>query len=69
MLRGVCKFFDQRKNFGFVSGDDGNDYFLHVSVLERCGMIGLAEGQAVAFEIAPDRKTGKLRVDHIELVK
>jgi CspA family cold shock protein len=69
MLRGVCKWYDSRKFFGFVTGDDGRDYFLHQSILEKCGMTGIAEGVVVDFEIAPDRKNGKLRVDYIELVK
>ena len=39
MTEGTVKFFNMRKNFGFITGDDGKDYFVHTS--------GLAEGTSL----------------------
>jgi len=35
-MEGTVKFFNRKKGFGFVSGDDGKDYFVHFT--------GLAQG-------------------------
>lgn len=29
MVNGKVKFFNSTKNFGFVQGDDGKEYFVH----------------------------------------
>ncbi len=34
-MEGTVKFFNEKKGFGFVSGDDGKDYFVHFSALPR----------------------------------
>lgn len=31
--KGVVKFFDRTRGFGFIAGDDGKDYFVHYSDL------------------------------------
>ena len=33
MKSGTVKEYDRDRGFGFVTGDDGEDYFLHVSGL------------------------------------
>jgi CspA family cold shock protein len=50
------KFFDQNRGFGFISREDGEDVFVHVSNLQAGGT-ALAEGQMVEFEIGPGRKS------------
>lgn len=47
MVEGAIKFFDNKKNFGFISGDDGKDYFVH-----RSGVAGgnPREGDRVTFD-------------------
>lgn len=55
------KYFDQNRGFGFISREDGDDVFLHVSNVAAGDPSTLAEGQAVEFEIGPGRKGDEAR--------
>ncbi len=63
------KWFNPAKGFGFIQpSDGGGDLFVHISAVERAGLRGLNEGQAIAYEIEQDQRSGKtsavnLRVD------
>ena len=57
MIRGVVKEYDRLKGFGFIVGNDGEDYFVHVSGLrEYLKGKGLRGGQKVSFDIDRDIK-------------
>jgi len=49
MVEGKVKFFNRMKHFGFVTGDDGKDYFVHASGLKEG--VNLNEGDRVSFEV------------------
>jgi CspA family cold shock protein len=54
---GTVKFFNAMKGFGFISRDDGQpDAFVHISAVERAGMVSLNEGDRLAFELEVDRR-------------
>ena len=54
---GMVKWFNAQKGFGFIVRDQGGkDAFVHASVLERCGIGTLSEGQRVMIDIAEGRK-------------
>ena len=57
MTEGTVKFFNMRKNFGFITGDDGKDYFVHSSGLTEG--TSLNEGDKVSFEIVEGDKGEK----------
>lgn len=66
MTPGTVKFFNDQKGFGFIQPDDGGpDMFVHVTALERCGMLSLSEGQKVTYTTAVDPRKGKEAVDQI----
>ena len=51
MQQGKVKWFNERKGYGFISRDNGDDVFVHYSEIESDGFKTLAEDQAVSFEI------------------
>jgi CspA family cold shock protein len=54
---GTVKFFNATKGFGFITRDDGQpDAFVHISAVERAGMVSLNEGDRVSFELEVDRR-------------
>ncbi|MBO0733189.1 MAG: cold-shock protein [Methylocapsa sp.] len=60
MATGTVKWFNPDKGYGFIQPDDGGkDVFVHISAVEQSGLRNLREGQKIAFEIVPDRRTGK----------
>jgi CspA family cold shock protein len=51
MELGKVKWFDSKKGFGFILGEDGKDIFVHFSNIRMEGFKTLTEGQEVRYEI------------------
>jgi CspA family cold shock protein len=52
MPRGTVKWFNTAKGYGFIAPDEGGkDVFVHISKVEEAGLTGLADEQAVEFEL------------------
>lgn len=49
MAEGTVKFFNESKSFGFITGDDGNDYFVHESGLGEG--VRISDGDRVSFNV------------------
>ncbi|MGV9565054.1 cold-shock protein [Streptomyces sp. NPDC003480] len=65
MLRGTVKWFDQAKGFGFLTGDDGDEVFVHASALPD-GVDTLTPGQPVEFSVTATARSAKAR--HVTLL-
>jgi cold shock protein len=51
MVKGIVKWFNNKKGYGFITPENGNDVFVHFSAITGEGYKSLEEGQAVEFEI------------------
>ena len=57
MPQGTVKWFNSQKGYGFIQPQaGGKDIFVHATALERSGVMGLAEGQRVAIDVAQGNK-------------
>ena len=48
-MKGTVKFFNEVKGFGFISGEDGKEYFVHNTGLQDG--VTLSENDSVNFEV------------------
>ncbi|MBP3913419.1 MAG: cold-shock protein [Lachnospiraceae bacterium] len=51
MNKGTVKWFNAEKGYGFITGEDGKDVFVHFSAIQAEGFKSLDEGQAVEYEV------------------
>ncbi len=63
MEYGTVKWFNARRGYGFLTGEDGNDYFVHHSNIVMDGFRTLRPGQAVTYGIEKDDKERNIAVD------
>ena len=48
-MKGKVKFFNRSKGFGFISGEDGKDVFVHQSALGEG--VTLQDNDSVTFDV------------------
>jgi len=51
MVKGTVKWFNEKKGFGFITPESGEDVFVHHSAIQSEGYRTLSEGQEVEVEI------------------
>jgi CspA family cold shock protein len=56
MAKGVVKWFNDSKGFGFIEQENGADVFVHFSSIQGEGFKSLAEGQEVSFDVVQGTK-------------
>jgi len=67
MINGTVKFYNATKGFGFIApSDGGKDAFVHATALEAAGIMGLAEGQRVTYDLESSRD-GKMSATNLSL--
>lgn len=56
MVTGRVKWFNNDKGYGFITGDDGKEVFVHYSSIQSEGYKSLDENQAVQYEVIDGAK-------------
>jgi len=64
--RGIVKWFDEDRGFGFIQNEKGKDFFVHYSAIWGTGYKSLAENQVVEFTSATSEKG--LQAKDVEIV-
>jgi cold shock protein len=66
MPRGMVKWFNAQKGYGFIQPQGGGkDVFVHISAVERAGLQGLNEGQAIEYEEVSNK--GKTSAENLRV--
>lgn len=56
MELGKVKWFNAEKGYGFITGDDGKDVFVHYSAIQGEGFKTLEEGQEVSYDLTEGQR-------------
>ena len=56
MPTGKVKWFDPKKGYGFIVGDEGQDVFVHYTSIQGEGFRALKDGEAVTYELVESDK-------------
>jgi CspA family cold shock protein len=66
MPTGTVKWFNPAKGYGFIQPQGGGkDIFVHISAVERAGLMSRNEGQAIEFELVSSR--GKTPAENLRV--
>lgn len=67
-LTGKCKFFDTKKGWGFITGSDGEDVFVHQMDILMEGFRTLKDGQTVEYELST-REDGRVHAVNVTVIE
>ncbi|MBR1605813.1 MAG: cold-shock protein [Alphaproteobacteria bacterium] len=56
MATGTVKWFNNRKGYGFITPDEGEqDVFVHISAVQKAGLRTLKEGSKINYELMTEK--------------
>jgi CspA family cold shock protein len=61
MPTGKVKWFDPKKGYGFILGQEGQDVFVHYSSIVGEGFRALKDGETVSYELVKTEKGDQAR--------
>ena len=69
MAKGVVKWFNRAKGYGFVEPEDGSkDVFVHITAVQNAGLETLFQGQIVSFDLSPVNED-RIAADNIVILE
>lgn len=67
MKTGTVKWFNAKRGYGFITGDDGEDAFVHYTGIVGDGFKTLKGGQAVTYDLAENPQTKKMQAENVQV--
>lgn len=67
MSKGIIKWFNNEKGYGFINGSVDEDIFVHYTAIKQDGYKTLSEGQTVEFDLVKTEKG--LQATNVRAVK
>lgn len=68
MAIGIVRWFNPTKGYGYIAPDDGGrDVFVHISAVEKAGLVLLPEGDKISYEPKIGR-SGKIAAENLRLI-
>ena len=64
-MKGTVKWFNAEKGYGFITGEDGKDVFVHYSAIQGDGFKTLDEGQAVDFDLTEGQRGMHMQASNV----
>ncbi len=64
-MEGTVKFYNRKNGFGFISGEDGSDYFVHFTALPKG--LSLRDNDKVSFN--PVKGDRGLKAENVQLLQ
>ncbi|WP_316015970.1 cold-shock protein [Roseobacter sp. HKCCA0434] len=56
MAKGIVKWFNSEKGYGFIQPDDGGkDIFVHISAVQQAGLQSLQDNQPIEYDLIDGR--------------
>ena len=55
-MKGKVKWFNSEKGYGFITGEDDKDVFVHYSAIQGDGYKTLEEGQEVSYDLTEGQR-------------
>lgn len=55
-MNGMIKMYNREKGYGFIHGEDKQDYFFHVSSLQNIEPHNVVTGLEVSFEVTESER-------------
>ena len=56
MSKGIIKWFNNEKGYGFINNNEPEDIFVHYTAIKQDGYKTLSEGQSVEFNLVKTEK-------------
>ncbi len=66
-MKGRVKWFDSRKGYGFITGDNGEDVYVHYTALCIDGFRTLKYNQHVEYEVTTTTE-GKIEAREVHII-
>lgn len=66
-VNGTVKWFSAQRGYGFITDEEGMDYFAHFSQIRQEGFRKLSAGQMVSFEVGEGGDGRSLAVEIVPL--